>query len=462
MSAIFVLEDPTDVSSKYSGRISQKDWDGYRDRIEQLHLSGRTRRQIQDQLCNEGFCPSFGQLVAQMTRWRMMRYSKPVTSTDADTPQPSGILCLSQLLNIHPSGPVLQDDDRVSEPASPSRDNLHGFMATLNLSRVPDTTRSRLCLQQSLTSLQTAYTLFLGEAYNHAFIAYHAIYQGLSDSSNDISVEQMRVKALVGCLKSAVSRGQLETAIQNMDKFIDDLVLSPDTIIVKPTKSAEIMATWSDPDYATTKIIYDLLTYYKTARTWNTPQEMSWAHRITLIEWTCSRLVRLPDFTEAIAFLNTLPAVQETPKAIFDQQNRQDLLIWMETARENIQSLFDEQVQGLQGQIDQAPELIRILMFWRLHIFSTERPPPSLRIAMHEQSTFAMSAEATCCVLARAMCTGITSSSMAAPTLQNASIDWLQSHEEFSRRIWRSAREVFAPTRAERQEALRRSYLWIR
>ena len=488
----FISEDPTDTSSRYAGRIPQPRWERHKPIIRRFHETGLTRRQILNELKKHNFHPSFGQLVAQMTKWRFIRYSKPSfidasssSSLQAATilrrsPQlaQSGILRLARLLQDNPKFierraasitsqnvglPVSQYE---AEPDGHSN-LVTGLPLEINLSeQIFIAISGQEISDRYQGTFGTAELLFAGESYSEAFGAFLALARSTCHKSMTIDDEQRTFQAIVGCLKSATDEGQHRCALRVAQDFLDIVVSEG------PNSNISIGATdlcrdickvfkeWHSRDCAVAKVVFDLLTVFKKSRKWQTSKQTHWAHETTLREWTYSRLIRLPSWEVAVPFLNNSPLSQINASSVFDHSNINAIISWTGEAITCFKLLFASQVQELAPWTSQSVTPARVLLLWRLLFFSKHSQAqscPLLRLHLSHETTFIASERETAAVMARLL---MPDHSFIYPRFvlemvwfNLKSLEELVSKNEIASHFWTALRAVLVPTFDERQRS---------
>lgn len=494
----FITEHPTDTSSRYANRISHSTWEQHKGLVQNLHEIGLTRRQILAELAKHNFNPSFGQLVAQMTKWRLVRYSKSSVSPhqthaslvkqDDPTPRPrtiplSGIIRLAAILqdveqrqSTTEASWLTSSSHTVSIGRTNKAHGLLDLMNSLSLSaEPPKSLMSSSSVNNHSTIFETANMLFSGESYLEAFDVYLNIVNLFTKPVMTIEDEQIKLQAIIGCLKSTATDTQHAKAIDLAQICLDALSLTG--IKADACSSAqssrpvlgEVFDKWYSRDCALAKVIFDLLTTYKRSRSWTTPDQVRWAHNITAQEWMCSRLVRLPTWDVAVPFLDSnLPQLPSSH--IFNAENLRYLLSWATVAISSFGPLYDQQLQQLSPWSSTSTTPRRILLYWRLDFISKhsepgqEQDPPidlSLHITLSPDVKFTASRQQICSILAHLLIPqddfagGFSSShGYESLLLTLRHLRDTRSHDFRSAKFWKALREVFVPTFRERFESV--------
>lgn len=313
------------------------------------------------------------------------------------------------------------------------------------------------------TSLSTADLLFLGESYAQAFSVYWDLQCSIKDPNLSVEQEQLRVSAIIGCLKSAATEEQHQRALDAAQKFVDFLEEAIDTsLLFNPVPRSRLVLqdvydSWQDKNCATAKMIFDLLTLYKKARTWVSAAQIRWAHNITVHEWTCMRLVRIPAWDLAVPFLNNNPVSQVDSDSVFSNENVYAIIAWAIDAIDNFGDLYDQQLRQLAPWSGVSVVPRRVLLFWRLGFFAKHSQPcPVLWASLSPDTTFVASSEQTTCIVARMLLENL-------PVVERGfthlsllmRLHWMRNQGDkdaiFSR-FWQAMRESMAPSLEERAQ----------
>lgn len=408
------------------------------------------------------------------------RQSPPPPSSKVGEKPPTGVLQLAQLLQRSSKGPS-STTPPLDQQLKASTSDLAPLLSTLSLNTDagPEPIANKCVQRDHLASVrrsvQTAHLLFLGEAYDHAFEAFDAILQHLTSPSLDRSTEQLKVTALINLLKSAVTPEQSLAAIATAQTFVDNLTpnatttspfkhCSPFNTSPPPPSFADTLDSWSNPNFASSKIVFDLLTYYKSSRTWQTRDQEIWAEQSTLREWTCSRLVRLPTWELAEEWLNGDPMSRLDASAVFDVHNIRTLMDWALTAFNGFGEVFKEQLVELHPWLGMSPNLVRVLLFWRLRFFARQETGTGcscLTLRLSIGAVFTASVDETCCVLARLLSQDLSvagARSISGGILQRLHDLQIVNLPELAPSLWIGLRQVFAPTSDERCAAVSESW----
>lgn len=328
---------------------------------------------------------------------------------------------------------------------------------------VPSVTAEGIDASSSVTSLSTAHLLFLGESYAQAFLVYWDLQCTIKGLHLSVEQEQLRVSAIIGCLKSATTEEEHRRALGSAQDFVDTLEEDIDMMITfSPAPSArlvlqEVYDGWQDKSCATAKIIFDILTLYKKARTWISATQIRWAHNITVHEWTCMRLVRIPAWDLAVPFLNNNPVSQVDADSVFSVDNVRAIISWATDAIDNFGSLYDQQLQQLAPWSGLSVTPRRVLLFWRLGFYAKHSQPcPMLWAKLSPDITFVATSEQTTCIVARMLLEDL-------PIVERdfthlnllMRLHWMRNQADkdamFSR-LWQAMREAMAPSFEERAQ----------
>lgn len=244
--------------------------------------------------------------------------------------------------------------------------------------------------------LDAADMLFLGGSHAHAYHTYRDVYRLQLTAQASFEEEQLFVQGIIGCLKSAATDEQREESIEIAQQFLNQLdslgesnPKSTSESTSEPPCLRSAFDTWDSSDCATSKAVFDLLTSYKKHRRWTTTAESAWAHRMTVHEWMCMRLVRLPLWHDMVNFnptASSMAGFSSQPNAIFDIDNLKTILQWTTTALAETGSWYDEQASLLQqaastSAASSASSLstsnFQALLFWRLAFFSKHNNSPN-------------------------------------------------------------------------------------
>lgn len=313
-------------------------------------------------------------------------------------------------------------------------------------------------------SLSAAHLLFLGESYAQAFSVYWDLQCSINDPNLTVEQEQLRVSAIIGCLKSAATDEQHQQALTAAQQFVDFLeqAIEETSILfdpVPPTRLVlqDVYDSWQDKNCATAKMIFDMLTLYKKARTWVSATQIRWAHNITVHEWTCMRLVRIPAWDLAVPFLNNNPVSQVDSDSVFSNENIHAIIAWAIDAIDNFGDLYDQQLQQLSpwSGISVVPR--RTLLFWRLGFFAKHSQPcPVLWASLSPDTTFVASSEQTTCIVARMLLENL-------PVVERGfthlsllmRLHWMSNQgnkDAIFSKFWQAMRESMAPSLEERAQ----------
>lgn len=326
---------------------------------------------------------------------------------------------------------------------------------------LPSVTATDTDTSSTATALSTAHLLFLGESYAQAFGVYWDLQCSIKDPHLSVEQEQMRVSALIGCLKSAATIEQHKRALSAAQDFVDTLQNAIDTIIsFGPAPSPrlvlqDIYDEWQDKNCATAKMIFDLLTLYKKARTWISTAQIRWAHNTTVHEWTCMRLVRIPAWDLAVPFLNNNPVSQVDADSVFSSDNVHAIVAWAIDAIDNFGDLYDQQLQQLAPWSGMSVVPRRALLFWRLGFYAKyTQPCPLLWASLSPDTTFVATSEQTTCIVARMLLENLPGVERGFTHLSLLMrLHWMRNQGDkdaiFSR-FWQAMREAMAPSFEER------------
>jgi len=308
--------------------------------------------------------------------------------------------------------------------------------------------------------LNTADVLFLGESYAHAFHTYRDLERRVSSSLVSVEEEQLLVQAIIGCLKSAANNHQREDGIFMMQDFLDQLrsETTPAVSTNSDPGKLSILTTfgeWHDDDCATAKAVFDLLTTYQTSRSWQTPFQVRWAKQITVREFACLRLVRVPTWQEACTFFNSTHVSCVPSATVFGYHMPKLILSWALRALQEFGEWYDEQVLELKSKSGVPRSTFRSLLFWRFDFYSrhTDACPP-LSVHLSYDTTCPLPVQQTVCTLAHMVFEHehipITSDAHRKVLYQMRSTIDGEHNDTVLASFWHGLRAVLAPSYAER------------